>query len=90
MNAIEKSIVLLREHLETGNKEKAVEAHHMIGMYLDIRNDTYARSAKTTDCIDCGIPITRKSAKKGRCDACRDKRKLEWQKQYYKKIRSEK
>jgi DNA-directed RNA polymerase subunit RPC12/RpoP len=87
MTTIDKVIELLKCYTINNCREQLVEAHSLIEKYLGISGSggSVREANRITKCVDCGREFTRLSMKKIRCDECREKRKLNWRRDYYKR-----
>jgi len=85
MTAIDRVIELLKCYTINNCREQLVEAHSLLEKYLDISGSggSVREANRITKCVDCGREFTRLSMKKVRCDECKEKRKLNWQREYY-------
>ena len=83
---IDRVIELLKCYTINNNREQLAEAHSLLEKYLDYSGSGGANlkeERRTSVCVDCGVEFHRLSSTKVRCDKCREKRKLQWQKDYY-------
>lgn len=86
MTAIDKVIELLKCYTINNCREQLVEAHSLLEKYLDYSGSGGANvreEQRITKCVDCGKQFERRSSTKVRCDECKERRKLKWQRDYY-------